>query len=143
MDNSIKISTDKSRLDIKLIHDYLSNESYWAKGRSIDTVKQSIDNSLCFGVYLNEKQIGFARVVTDYAVFAWIMDVFVLKDFRGKGFSKKLMRVIMTHEKLQNLQRWGLGTDDAHRLYEQFGFKSLGKPQNMMEISKIKNDRNE
>jgi len=137
----IQISTDKTRLDIDLIHEYLSKESYWAIGRDIEMVRRSIDNSLCFGLYLEDQQIGFARVVTDYAVFAWIMDVFVLKDYRGNGYSKKLMNAIMTHEKLQNLQRWGLGTDDAHGLYEQFGFKPLSKPQNMMEI-KMKIDRN-
>ena len=130
----IQISTDKTKLDIDLIHEYLSKESYWAKGRDIEIVKRSIDNSLCFGLYYKDKQIGFVRVVTDFAVFAWIMDVFILKDYRGKGFGKKLMSAIMTHDKLQNLQRWGLGTDDAHGLYEQFGFKPLSKPQNMMEI---------
>jgi len=134
MGNGFQILTDKSKLDIKLIHDYLSKESYWAKGRSIEAVKKSIENSLCFGVFQDKKQIGFARVVTDYAVFAWIMDVFIVKDYRGKGLGKELMSRIMNDEKLQNLQRWGLGTEDAHGLYEKFGFKSLSKPQNMMEI---------
>jgi GNAT superfamily N-acetyltransferase len=136
----IKISTDKSRLDIKLIHNYLSNESYWAKGRSIEKVRLSIENSICFGVYLDEAQIGFARVITDYAVFAWILDVFILKDFQGRGYGKKLMNTIMTQNNLQNLLRWGLGTDDAHGLYEQYGFKPLRKPQNMMEIVAVKTD---
>ena len=137
----IQISTDKKRLNIDLIHEYLSKESYWAKDRDIEVVKRSVDNSLCFGVYKDDKQIGFARVVTDYAVFAWIMDVFILKDYRGIGYGKQLMRAIMTHDKLQNLQRWGLGTNDAHGLYEQFGFKPLSKPQNMMEI-KMNMERN-
>ncbi len=132
----IQTSTDKTRLDIDLIHDYLSKESYWAIGRDIEIVKRSIENSLCFGLYMGDKQIGFARVVTDYAVFAWIMDVFILKDYRGNGFGKQLMNAIMTHEKLQNLQRWGLGTEDAHGLYKQFGFSPLSKPQNMMEIKR-------
>ncbi|MDX8340824.1 GNAT family N-acetyltransferase [Draconibacterium sp. IB214405] len=132
----LQVSTDKTKLDIKLIHDYLSKESYWAVGRNIEVVQRSIENSLCFGLYIDNKQIGFARVVTDYAVFAWIMDVFILKDYQGNGYGKKLMHAIMTHEKLQNLQRWGLGTDDAHGLYEQFGFKPLEKPQNMMEIKR-------
>jgi len=136
----IQISTDKSRLNIDLIHNYLSNESYWAKGRSIEKVKLSIENSICFGVYLDEAQIGFARVVTDYAVFAWILDVFILKDFQGRGYGKKLMNTIMTQNNLQNLLRWGLGTDDAHGLYEQYGFKPLRKPQNMMEIVAVKTD---
>jgi GNAT superfamily N-acetyltransferase len=136
----IQISTDKSRLDIELIHNYLSNESYWAKGRSIEKVKLSIENSICFGVYLDEAQIGFARVVTDYAVFAWILDVFILKNFQGRGYGKKLMNTIMNQNNLQNLLRWGLGTDDAHGLYEQYGFKPLKKPQNMMEIVAVKPD---
>lgn len=134
MVEKVEVSTDKARLNIDLIHEYLSKDSYWALGRSIEIVKRSIDNSLCFGLYFNNSQIGLARVVTDYAVFAWIMDVFILKDYRGKGYGKKLMNAIITHEKLQNLQRWGLGTDDAHGLYNQFGFKPLSKPQNMMEI---------
>lgn len=136
MKPSIQISTDKSKLDINLIHDFLANQSYWAKGRSLETIRQSIDNSLCFGVYLNEAQVGFARVVTDYSVFAWIMDVFILPDFRGNGFSKELMQAITTHEKLQNLQRWGLVTTDAHGLYKQYGFKPLSTPHKMMEILK-------
>jgi GNAT superfamily N-acetyltransferase len=127
----IQISTDKTRLDIDLIHDYLSKESYWAKGRDIEIVKRSIDNSLCFGLYIDNKQIGFARVVTDYAIFGWIMDVFILSDYRGKGYGKKLIYAIMTHEKLQNLQRWGLGTDDAHGLYQQFGFTTMNKQLNL------------
>ena len=132
----IQISTDKTRLDIDLIHEFLSKESYWAKGRDIEIVKRSIENSLCFGVYLNNKQIGFARVISDYAVFAWLLDVFILPDFRGKGYSKRLISAIMAHEKLQSVVRWGLGTDDAHGLYSQFGFTPLQKPQNMMEIKK-------
>lgn len=130
----ILISTDKQKLNIEMIHDYLSNRSYWAKGRDIETVKRSIEHSLCFGVYENDRQIGFARVVTDYAVFAWIMDVFIHEDYRKKGYSKMLINAILTHEGLQNLKRWGLGTDDAHGLYEQFGFRLLSKPQNMMEL---------
>ena len=132
----IQISTDKTRLDIDFIHEFLSKESYWAKGRDIIIVKRSIGNSLCFGVYLNNKQIGFARVISDYAVFAWLLGVFILPDFRGKGYGKRLMCTIMAHKKLQSVVRWGLGTDDAHGLYSQFGFTSLQKPQNMMEIKK-------
>lgn len=131
----ILVSTDKFKLDIDLIHNFLSQESYWAQERSLEKIKCSIENSLCFGVYENDKQVGFARVVSDYAIFAWILDVFILKECRGKGYGKILMRTIMSHEKLQNLQRWGLGTDDAHGLYKQFGFSSLSKPQNMMEIT--------
>ena len=133
MENLPEISTDKTKLDLQVIHQYLSTESYWAQGRSLETIVKSIENSLCFGVYLEGKQIGFARVVTDYAVFAWVMDVFILPDYRGRGYSKKLMQAMVSHDKLQNLKRWGLGTDDAHGLYAQFGFTPLSKPENMME----------
>ena len=134
MNRKVNISTDKTKLDIQLIHDFLIHDSYWAKDRTLETVVKSVDNSLCFGVYLEDNQIGFARVVTDFAVFAWIMDVFILEKHRGKGYGKELMKSIVTHESLQSLKRWGLGTDDAHGLYKQFGFKSLSKPENMMEI---------
>ncbi|WP_321347311.1 GNAT family N-acetyltransferase [uncultured Draconibacterium sp.] len=130
----IEISTNKQKLDIQLIHNYLSNESYWAKGRSLETVQRSIENSLCFGVYHENRQLGFARVITDYAVFAWLLDVFILPEYQGKGYGKKLVKAIITHPDLQGLRRWGLGTDDAHELYKQFGFTSLQKPENMMEI---------
>jgi GNAT superfamily N-acetyltransferase len=134
MQSSFFISTDKSKLDIELIHGFLSIEAYWAKGRSIDTVKKSIENSLCFGVYDSDyNQVGFARVVTDYSVFAWIMDVFILDDYRGKGLSKELMNVIMKHSDLQSLQRWGLGTHDAHGLYEKHGFRIIQRPEIFME----------
>ncbi|WP_303922911.1 GNAT family N-acetyltransferase [Draconibacterium sediminis] len=130
----IEISTDKEKLDIRAIHSYLANESYWAKGRTLETVQRSIENSLCFGVYLENRQVGFARVITDYAVFAWLLDVFILPEYQGNGYGKKLLRAIMTHDNLQGLRRWGLGTDDAHGLYKQFGFAPLNMPGNMMEI---------
>ena len=104
------------------------------KGRSIETIQKSIENSLCFGVYKDSQQIGFARVVTDYSVFAWILDVFILKEFREQGLGVKLMESIMNHEELQNLQRWGLATDDAHGLYEKFGFKLIKRPEIFMEF---------
>lgn len=131
----IEISNDKNRLDVNMIHSYLSNDSYWAKGRSLDTVRASINNSLCFGVYQNKNQIGFARVVSDFSVFAWIMDVFIIEEQQGKGYSKELMKNIMAHPSLQHLQRWGLGTHDAHGLYQQFGFKPLSRPDRMMELA--------
>jgi len=133
-ENNFRISTAKSELDITTIHHFLSTQSYWAKGRSLETVKISIENSLCFGVYIGTKQVGFARVVSDYAVFAWIMDVFILPEYRGRGLSKELMQAIKSHDKLQNLYRWGLGTEDAHGLYAQFGFTPLSKTGNIMEI---------
>ncbi len=132
----IDISTDKSKLNINVIHKYLSEESYWAKDRNIETIQQSINHSLCFGVYLNNIQIGFARVVTDYTIFAYIMDVFILKEYQGKGYGKRLMNAIMNHHQLQNLNRWGLATNDAHGLYKQFGFESLSQPEIMMENKK-------
>ena len=134
LETNFRINTDKSELDITTIHHFLSTQSYWAKGRSLETVKISIENSLCFGLYIGAKQVGFARVVSDYAIFAWIMDVFILPEFRGQGLGKELMQAITSHEKLQNLQRWGLGTEDAHGLYAQFGFGPIAKPANLMEI---------
>ncbi len=130
----IEISTDKDKLDINIIYNYLSKESYWAQNRSIDIIKKSIENSLCFGVYLDNNQIGFARIVTDYAIFAWVMDVFILPEYQGKGYGKQLINTIMNHEQLQNLKRWGLNTNDAHGLYNQYGFKPLSNPDIMMEL---------
>lgn len=134
MNGDFYISTDKSQLDKSLIIDFLSNYSYWAQGRSRQTIEKSIEHSLCFGVFTSEnKQVGFARVVTDYAVFAWLLDVFIIEDFRGKGLGKMLMSAIMIHEDLQGLKRWGLGTRDAHSLYEKYGFTPLSRPAIMME----------
>lgn len=131
----IIISTDRDRLDIHMIHQFLSERSYWGKGRSYETVQLSIANSLCFGVYdASGKQLGFARIATDYAVFGWLMDVFILENYRGKGLGKLLMKEIIQHPALKNLKRIGLGTADAHGLYQQFGFTELSKPQNMMEF---------
>jgi GNAT superfamily N-acetyltransferase len=128
-------STDKKKLDLDMIHDYLSNRSYWARNRSLDKVKKSIEHSLCYGIYNKEnKQIGFARVVTDYAVFAWILDLFILEEYQGKGGGKMLMKAIMENPELQDLHRWGLGTRDAHGLYKQFGFEELLRPDVLMEI---------
>jgi N-acetylglutamate synthase-like GNAT family acetyltransferase len=130
-----KISTEKDKLDVKVIHDFLTNRSYWAKGRSFETVKRSIKNSLCFGMYdSQERLIGFARVLTDYAIFAYIMDVFILEDFRNQGLGKKLMDYIMSHPDLQGLQRIMLATKDAHGLYEKYGFKLTVSADKLMEI---------
>lgn len=127
------ISTDIKRLQISTIHHFLSSQSYWAKGIPLEIVQQSIANSLCFGIYYHAKQVGFARVVTDYATFAYLADVFILPPFRGLGLSKWLIQVIIQHPKLQNLRRWMLGTADAHMLYEQYGFTPLANPQRFME----------
>lgn len=130
--NHITITTDKSKLDIKFIHAFISN-SYWAKGRTIETMQTCIDNSLCFGVYIEGKQIGFARVVTDYGHFAYILDLFIDAAHRGKGHSKQLMSFILEYPPLQNIKVWRLATRDAHGLYKQFGFDALAKPENLME----------
>ena len=128
------ISDEKILLDLKIIHKYLGEESYWCNGIPIETVAKSIDGSHCFGLYHFEKQIGFARVVTDHATFAYLADVFILSEHQGKKLSKWLMKTIVEHPKFQNLRRWMLATRDAHSLYEQFGFKPLEKPDRFMEL---------
>jgi len=127
------ISTDKTKLDIKVIHGFLST-SYWAKNRTLKTTKLTIENSLCFGVYFKDNQIGYARVITDYATFAYLADVFILEEFRGRGLSKWLMEVILQYGEIQDLRRWFLATSDAHKLYEKFGFTSLKEPGKLMEM---------
>lgn len=127
------ISTDKSRLQIEVIHCFLSEESYWAKGRTLEQTRRAIENSLCFGVFHGEKQIGFARVVTDYSTFAYLGDVFILGEFRGRGLSKWLMETIVSHPELQGFRRWILATRDAHLLYVKFGFTGLKFPERWME----------
>ncbi len=126
------ISTDKERIDLDVVHNFLT-ESYWAKGISREVVVRSIENSLCFGVYGDGKQIGFARVISDYATFAYIGDVFVLDSNRGHGLGKWLMECIMAHPRLQGLRRWSLVTADAHGLYTQSGFTPLKTPEKNME----------
>jgi GNAT superfamily N-acetyltransferase len=127
------ISTDRSRLDVELIHRFLSQTTYWAIGRARDVVQRSIDNSLPFGIYKGNDLVGFARVVTDYATFAWIADVFVLPGHRGQGLSKWMMEVILSHPELQGFRRWVLATKDAHSLYARFGFIPLHRPERWME----------
>lgn len=128
-----EISSDKQRLDIDLIHRFLTEESYWAKTRTLGQTRTAIEHSLCFGAYQGERQIGFARVVTDQATFAYVGDVFVLDEFRGQGIGKRLMDVIVADPRLQGLRRWVLATRDAHGLYEQFEFSSLRHPERWME----------
>ncbi len=133
MDEAFFISEDKLKLDIDFIYSYLSQESYWAKGRSVEAIKRSIENSLCFGVYTkNWKQIGFARLVTDQVVFAWIMDVFIDKDYRGKGISKKLMHYILQMPEITDVNGIGLRTIDAHGLYKKFGFERIKDTETWM-----------
>jgi GNAT superfamily N-acetyltransferase len=128
----IIISTDKSKLQIEVIHQFLTT-TYWAKGRTFNEVKKTIEHCMCFGVYLKEKQIGFARIATDYTVFAYIMDVFILPEYRGKGFSKQLMKTILEEPQLSSCKVWMLKTSDAHGLYKQYGFTQLKHPKKLME----------
>jgi GNAT superfamily N-acetyltransferase len=128
------ISPEKSKLDIDKIHDFLCNRSYWAKGRSLENVKESIENSMCFGIYdRSEKILGFARVVTDQVAFAYIMDFFILEGHRGKGLGKMLLKQIVEHPELQ-VKLWLLGTVDAHGFYKKFGFSELKDPGRFLEI---------
>jgi GNAT superfamily N-acetyltransferase len=128
----IEISTDSSRLDLDAIHAYLST-SYWGAGRSRELIEKSLGNSLCFGAYDGNVQIGLARVVTDRATFAYLCDVYVLESHRGRGIGKKLMQAVVAHPDLQGLRRFHLVTRDAHGLYEQFGFTALAQPERHME----------
>jgi GNAT superfamily N-acetyltransferase len=123
------ITTDKALLDVDVIHSYLSKESYWAMNVPREVVERSIAGSECFGIYHEQQQIAFARVITDKATFAYLADVFILDTFRGQGLSKWLLEVIHAHPELQGLRRWMLGTRDAHTLYEQFGWTRFGEEQ--------------
>ena len=127
------VTTDPAHLDIELIHSFLSN-SYWATGIPREVVERSIANSLCFGVYEADKQVGFARVITDSATFAYLADVFIIESHRGRGLSKFLMECIVKHPELRGLRRWTLATRDAHALYARFGFTPLAKPDRFMEL---------
>lgn len=130
-----KISSQTNDMNIDIIHNYISR-SYWAKGIPLTTMQTAIDNSLCFGVFTqaNDEQVAFARMITDTATFAYLSDVFVLEEHRGKGISKWLMQEILSHPKLQGIRRMALATSDAHGLYQQFGFKALGDPSIFMEV---------
>lgn len=131
----ILISDDRAQLDRVLIHRFLSERTYWSPGVPREIVERAIDHSLCFGVYRAGAQIGFARVVTDFATFAWLADVFILEEERGQGLSKKLVAAIQAHPRLQDLRRFMLGTRDAHGLYAQFGFEPIKYPERFMEIA--------
>jgi len=127
------VTTDPALIDLDMVYGFLT-ECYWAKGIPREVVARSIENSLCFGMYADGKQIGFARVISDYATYAYIGDVFVLESFRGRGLGKWLMECIMQHPGLQGLRRWSLVTRDAHALYAHLGFTPLKRPQNYMEL---------
>jgi len=126
------ISDDKSRLDLKLIHHVISN-SYWAKGRSSEEVERSIDNSICYGIYIADKQVGFARVLSDLTTIAYIMDLFIIEEHRGNGLSKILLKNVLNDERFSPVKKWMLATKDAHSLYEKFGFRKLKLTGKLME----------
>jgi GNAT superfamily N-acetyltransferase len=128
------ISTDRTKLDLRFIHDYLSKESYWVRGMPFEKVVAAADHSLNFGLYHGDRQIGYARIVTDYSRVAYLADVFVIDEYRGRGLSKWLMEVILAHPDLQGLKRWMLHTRDAHGLYEQYGWGAPAKPETYLEI---------
>ncbi|MDD8017804.1 MAG: GNAT family N-acetyltransferase [Bacteroidota bacterium] len=127
------VSTDKTKLDVDVIHQFLSS-SYWAKGIPRSVIKKSIEHSLCFGVYHDTRQVGFARVISDFTTFAYLADVFILETYRGKGLSKMLMKEIVAFPQLRGLRRFILATRDAHGLYKQFGFTEIKHPDRWMEI---------
>ncbi|RDC57725.1 N-acetyltransferase [Pedobacter chinensis] len=133
-ENGFIFSDKKELLKLDSIHRYLSLESYWAKNIPFETVQRSIEHSLCFGIYKDDLQVGFARWVTDRATFAWLCDVYIEAPYRGQGLSKKLMSFMIFHPDLQGLRRYQLATSDAHGLYEQFGFTSLQNPETHMGI---------
>ena len=134
--NDFLITTDRSKVDLELVHRFLSTESYWSKNIPLETVKGCVENSLCFSVFRNDNQVAFARIISDFHSFAYLADVFVVKEFRGLEISKWMMDFIMRHPNLQGLRRFCLGTHDAHSLYEKFGFQLIAKPEFFMEIKK-------
>jgi len=128
----ITVSTDKKKLNVPFIQNFLK-DIYWAAGRTIDEVQKTIDSSICFGIYKDDVQFGFARVITDYVVFAYVMDVFIDEEHRGKGYSSVLIAAMMEEPLLKDVKIWRLATRDAHFLYQKFGFKELAFPERMME----------
>ena len=127
------ITTDRTKLDLKIIHDFLANQSHWSKNIPFDKVKSSVDNSLNFGAYYKDKQIGFARIISDLATIAYLGDLFIIPSYRGQGLSKWLMETVMAHPNLQGLRRWILLTADTHELYKKYGWTCLPKPELYME----------
>ncbi len=135
MTTEITIDTDKTKLNVSFITAFISN-SYWAEGRTMEEMQTCIDNSLNFGVYLNSEPIGYGRIVTDHVQFAYIMDLFIIEEQRGNGYSKILMEYILNYSAAKNVKVWRLATSNAHKLYEKFGFKGLSNPEKMMELKK-------
>jgi N-acetylglutamate synthase-like GNAT family acetyltransferase len=134
LEQGFVFSDDVNKIDATAIHAYLSTGSYWAQGIPFETVKRSIDNSLCFGIYKEGQQVGFARWITDRATFGYLADVYVLPEFQGQGLMKKLISLMLFHPDLQGLRRYMLATKDAQQLYSQFGFKPIDKPENLMAV---------
>jgi nitroimidazol reductase NimA-like FMN-containing flavoprotein (pyridoxamine 5'-phosphate oxidase superfamily)/GNAT superfamily N-acetyltransferase len=130
------VSTDPNKLDVDMIHEFLQSEAYWVRSISREQVERSIKQSLCFGVYDSgenaRKQVGFARVITDFTTYAYVADVFVIRAYRGRGIGKWLMQCMLAHPELQNLRRWSLNTKDAHELYKKFGFEVDSNPENSL-----------
>ena len=135
LSDSLRIDTDREALDLELIHTFLVEESYWARERTVEQTRRAIEHSICFGVYDGERQVGFARVVSDRATFAYLGDVFVIAEYQGRGIGKMLMEAIVAHPELQGLRRWVLATRDAHGLYEKYGFTPLKHPERWMELA--------
>ncbi|KLD77871.1 GNAT family N-acetyltransferase [Xanthomonas hyacinthi] len=134
--HALRISTDKHELDLPLIHRFLSEQAYWCLGIPLDTVRRAIAGALCFGGYAEGAgQVAFARVISDFATFAYLADVFVLDAYRGRGYGKQLVAAVMAHPQLQGLRRFMLATSDAHALYAQYGFAAPTRPQSLMEIA--------
>ena len=133
---TFELTTGFENMDVTAIHHYLCKESYWAKNIPYETVNNALKNSYCIGVYHENKQVGFARIITDYTTFAYLADVYVLGEYRTRGLSKIMMKHIMQFDWIQQLRRFMLATLDAHSLYAQFGFNSVEKPERLMEICK-------
>ncbi len=133
VNGNYRITTDKADLQFDVVQRYLSGEAYWAKGRTDSQTETAIENSLCFGLYCDQEQVGFARVVSDYSTFAYVGDVFILPEYQGLGLGQWLMEIIVEHPGLQNLRRWVLATRDAHKLYEKYGFTEFKHPERWME----------
>jgi N-acetylglutamate synthase-like GNAT family acetyltransferase len=133
LSDPFEISTDRNRLDIDFIHQFLTR-SYWAEGISRELVERCVNGSLCFGIYEGSRQVGFARMVTDRATFAYMADVFIDEAYRGRGLSKSLVEAMMAHPDLQGLRRMMLATKDAHGLYARFGFTPVSNPERLMQI---------
>jgi len=129
-----EISTDPAHIDVAAVHAFLSTEAYWSAGIPLEVVRRAVEGSIVFGLYRGGEQVGFTRVVSDRATFAWICDVYVLDGHRGKGLGKWLMECVMSHPELQGLRRWMLATRDAHGLYRQYGFTDLHDATRYLEL---------